>query len=81
LAVRLPVGRNFHDGRVLRASAWRRHSVADVCRQMGISEAMFYVWKKKERSGLNVGGRGLSHRFGTDRVFTRFVVPNDHLLC
>ena len=22
-------------------------SVADVCRQMGISEATFYVWKKK----------------------------------
>jgi len=22
-------------------------AVADVCRQMGISEATFYVWKKK----------------------------------
>ena len=23
--------------------------VADVCRQMGVSEASFYVWKKKRR--------------------------------
>jgi putative transposase len=28
-------------------------AVADVCRQMGISEATFYVWKKKY---ANLGG-------------------------
>ena len=31
--------------------------VADVCRQLGIAEATFYVWKKKYGS-LGAAGRG-----------------------
>lgn len=37
----------FTDEQILRAAASRwRHGGADVCRQMGTSEATFYVWKK-----------------------------------
>ena len=37
----------------LRRQVDGRTAVADVCRQMGISEATFYVWKKKY---ANLGG-------------------------
>jgi putative transposase len=39
----------------LRAAAGReRHPIADVCRQVGIAEATFHLWKKK------YGGLGVS---------------------
>jgi putative transposase len=35
---------------------------ADVCRQLGVSEATFYIWKKKY---AHVGPRGTGDRRGT----------------
>ena len=42
-------GKRFTDEQITYAlrQAEGGTSVADVCRQMGVSEASFYVWKKK----------------------------------
>lgn len=41
-----------------------KRKAVDICRQPGVSEASFYVWKKK------YGKRNL-HRFGGPKLHTR----------
>ena len=52
-------GKRFTDEQITYAlrQAEGGTPVADVCRQMGVSEASFYVWKKKYgNSGLRRSG-------------------------